>query len=535
MLKVLIADDEKKVCQLIANIVNWEKLGYEIVGTANDGITAYNFIKENEVDVLLVDIRMPECDGLELIKKLKMLNRNIHIVIISGYGQFEYVQTAIHYGVEEYLLKPIRKKDITAILEKISDKHKTELQEARKWEDMKQELDRNKERIKNTFLVELLKHPEKFGGFYSKEKINKGYHCNFDDTCYQAMRITFIFANQENISTVKKIVLNKAVKILNQKLSECVNEMTASIIDDEIYGLLNGTEENLQLAYGRLKKAKMELLQLQDVFGTMKIYVSLGEVKTEMQKIMDSIQEASVTFADRFYFPSRLILKYRPDRETEESSYYIDNAFKKKFLGHIEILDMESQREEIIKIAQRMEKSEKKDGQVVEKVYKEILQLFYFGTNNYGIGIPDEYQVMKGKICQFDTIGELTKYLYTYMEKALQLWMQEKKMIENKPIRIAKRYIAENYYKPLTLEIVSRETGFNPNYFSSMFKKEVGVNFLEYLMKVRIENAKEMLLNTDKTVEDISYAVGYSDIKYFSRLFKKYMGVTPTEFRKLYN
>ena len=104
-----------------------------------------------------------------------------------------------------------------------------------------------------------------------------------------------------------------------------------------------------------------------------------------------------------------------------------------------------------------------------------------------------------------------------------------------KPIRIAKRYIAENYYKPLTLEIVSHETGFNPNYFSSMFKKEVGVNFSEYLIKVRIKNAKEMLLNTEGSVEDISYAVGYSDIKYFSRIFKKYMGVTPTEFRKLYN
>ena len=241
MLKVLIADDEKKVCQLIANIVDWEKLGYEIVGTANDGITAYNFIKDNEIDVLLVDIRMPECDGLELIKKLKELDRNIHIVIISGYGQFEYVQAALHYGVEEYLLKPIRKKDMVAILEKISDKHKTELQEARKWEDMKQELNRNKERIKNSFLVELLKHPEKFGGFYSTERINRGYHCSFDDTCYQAMRIRIIFENQENISTVKKIVLNKAVKILNQKLSEYVNEMAISIIDDDIYGLLNGT------------------------------------------------------------------------------------------------------------------------------------------------------------------------------------------------------------------------------------------------------------------------------------------------------
>ena len=91
------------------------------------------------------------------------------------------------------------------------------------------------------------------------------------------MRVRIIFENQENIVAVKKIVLNKAVKILNQTLSECINEMVVSLIDNDIYGLLNGTEENLQLAYGKLKKAKMELLQLQDVFGSMKIYIALGK------------------------------------------------------------------------------------------------------------------------------------------------------------------------------------------------------------------------------------------------------------------
>lgn len=108
MLKVLIADDEKKVCRLIVNLVDWEQLGFEIVGIVNDGISAYKFIQETPVDVMITDIRMPGYDGMELIQKAKVLYPDMHIVIISGYSQFDYAQNAIRYGVEDYLLKPLR-------------------------------------------------------------------------------------------------------------------------------------------------------------------------------------------------------------------------------------------------------------------------------------------------------------------------------------------------------------------------------------------------------------------------------------------
>ena len=95
MLKVLIADDEKKVCQLIVNLIDWESLGFEIAGVVNDGISAYRFIQDNTVNLMITDIRMPGCDGMELIQKAKVLYPNMHIVIISGYSQFDYAQNAI--------------------------------------------------------------------------------------------------------------------------------------------------------------------------------------------------------------------------------------------------------------------------------------------------------------------------------------------------------------------------------------------------------------------------------------------------------
>ena len=198
-------------------------------------------------------------------------------------------------------------------------------------------------------------------------------------------------------------------------------------------------------------------------------------------------------------------------------------------------MDIDNIRKELELICEALQKSAAKDGTVVADVYREILTLFYFGVHSYNISIPDQYAELKRNLELFGSIDRAMDYLTEYIVNSLMHWIAEKKYVEARPIRIAKRYISDNYYKPLTLEIVSKEIGFNATYFSSMFKKETDMNFSEYLKKIRIDNAKNLLLNTENTVEDISYAVGYSDIKYFSRLFKKLTGVTPTEFRKLYN
>ena len=121
-LKVVIADDEVRICQLIQALVNWEEMGMEIAGTANNGIDACEVIEKVCPDILITDIRMPGCSGLELIEKIKKTKPELEIIIISGYAHFEYAQQAIRYGVGYYLLKPINKVELMGILEKLKNK-----------------------------------------------------------------------------------------------------------------------------------------------------------------------------------------------------------------------------------------------------------------------------------------------------------------------------------------------------------------------------------------------------------------------------
>ncbi|HEY8349074.1 MAG TPA: response regulator [Clostridia bacterium] len=110
-MRVLIADDEIKVCQLITHLVDWQSLGFEIAGVVNDGKAAYQFICDNKPDIVITDIRMPNYDGIELVRRAKELYPEMHFIIISGYSHFEYAQSAIKYGVEDYLLKPLKKRN----------------------------------------------------------------------------------------------------------------------------------------------------------------------------------------------------------------------------------------------------------------------------------------------------------------------------------------------------------------------------------------------------------------------------------------
>ena len=122
MLKVVLADDENKILLLLQKLIDWKGLGYEIVGTANDGLRALELVREKRPHLLITDVRMPGCSGIELIQRAKELQPDLHFIIISGYRKFEYAQNALKYGVEDYLLKPLKQEELTGILLRLSDK-----------------------------------------------------------------------------------------------------------------------------------------------------------------------------------------------------------------------------------------------------------------------------------------------------------------------------------------------------------------------------------------------------------------------------
>ena len=156
MLKVLIADDERKVCQLIERLVDWPNLDMKVVATAENGIEALERIKEYRPDIVITDIRMPGYDGLDLIRLGKEINPRTEFIIISGYRHFEYAQSAIRYGVNAYILKPIKKEELTGALKKLGGKFLEESRQLSYEEQIRRTLKTDEGTLRQTFLSGLV-------------------------------------------------------------------------------------------------------------------------------------------------------------------------------------------------------------------------------------------------------------------------------------------------------------------------------------------------------------------------------------------
>lgn len=156
MLNVLIADDEAKVVQLIKLLVDWKSYGMNIIATANDGQEALNIIIAQQPDVVVTDIRMPSVSGIELIEKSQEAGLRPYFVIISGYNDFKYAQRGIQLGVEDYLLKPLKKRDLENVLEKIQNKNNIERQTHEEKNELISALSQSKKLVKGRFLTDVL-------------------------------------------------------------------------------------------------------------------------------------------------------------------------------------------------------------------------------------------------------------------------------------------------------------------------------------------------------------------------------------------
>ncbi len=178
MLRVVLADDERKVIFLLRELIDWDKLGYEIVGVAHDGLRALELVADKQPHLLVTDIRMPGCSGLDLIRQAKERQPGMHCIIISGYREFEYAQSALKYGVEDYLLKPIKKEELTSLLlrlrDKLGEEERQELSRARSEENQQEHL-----------ILDLrqaaVQENEPQDSFFSAEEIGERYGLRFPD------------------------------------------------------------------------------------------------------------------------------------------------------------------------------------------------------------------------------------------------------------------------------------------------------------------------------------------------------------------
>ncbi len=528
MLRVMIADDEERICKLITALVNWESLDMEIAGIAHSGPEAAKMAEEIRPSILITDIRMPGCSGLDLIRQIKESQPELEIVIISGYAHFEYAQTAIKYGVGDYLLKPVNKAELNMTLQKFKERILSRKAAAESREQLFKKNENDLKRIRASLISQILEHNEEELTF---DVLQEEYYLKTEPGCFQAVWLKFDCIPETVTKAGFSILMKKAGDLLENGLRLKCTEMVFGSSGSSYVGFINYRKEKQEDVRRVLRDCLNQLKSQQELYGPVQISLAVGKPVEKPEQLAGSVHEASLIIKERLVKGTGRIL----DKMPEPSSLHEQRLLEKymRNVAHaVEVISVEEASAAVLELFDSVKSVKHVRGYEILELVHSCASLFFSRLE-----MKDRTELLQ----EFDERCEWcgsTEELFLLLRELLELHVGEiQKKHESdsdRPVRQAKEYIQNHFSEPITLEEVSSHVGLNPAYFSVLFKKIEGEGFAKYLIHLRVEKAKIFLRETNEPVAAICRKVGYNDVKHFTRTFEKDTGVKPAIYRKLY-
>ena len=324
MMKVMIADDELKVCQLIQFLVDWESLDMEIIAVVHNGIDALNVIQEQKPDIVITDIRMPGCDGLSMIERMKAISPDIEYIVISGYRDFEYAHKAICFGVSNYLLKPVSQEELIDSLKKIRENYLEKTKRLSREERLinfeKDDIQRARTQIFEKIMI--ARNPELVN--FTISEINDRYKYRFENGIFQIVCIKV--DGIKNESEKGEVYLEEKInQILKTNLFQCY-DWASYFEQHSCYVILNYDSEQFELRRS-MRKILEELLLQQNVLKGISVTIGIGNEKESHTELNDSLKVAKWAVAQRILAGNNKIII----GENKNANKFADSDFFQSF------------------------------------------------------------------------------------------------------------------------------------------------------------------------------------------------------------
>lgn len=535
-IKVFLVEDEMVIRRGIKNSIDWEKEGYIFCGEASDGELAYPMIIKEKPDILITDIRMPFMDGLELCKLVKKELPNIKILILSGYDEFDYAKEAIRLGVTEYLLKPISSGKLLEALNGVSESIRREKEDKDLVRKYMEEMRENTEHEKQKFFEQMIA-----GNLSMADALETGkkYEMNLSAGMYNLLLFRFTLGKENRKSGELLGEAEYAIEKLTERL-EYVFEFQRGV-EGWAFLLMADNEEQMS---ERVKELSKDLEEIMKNYSTIAYLGGIGQPVARLRELEESFREAERALAARFTMELNRIISVEDIRMAQN----VDTLDDIEITSFGEIEKTRTMLEKFLNNGAEDEIDEFVDvyiNELPEENLKSVLMRQYIIMDAYIVmmsfcekieGIEGEMQAqseeLKNSMKTIQTLEEIKNYIRMLLKKIIGVRDTISGRRYSDIIEIAKDQIRKTYMSDeISLNTIAAEVGMSPSYFSSIFSKEMGKTFVEYLTEIRMDRAKELLMCSSMKTSEIGYEVGYKDPHYFSYIFKKTQNCTPKEFR----
>lgn len=532
---IILVDDEEEVRKSIIKQIDWESAGFQVVGDAENGEDALEKIEVLEPDVVLTDIRMPYMDGLTLAEKIRQRYPSTKVVIFSGYDDFEYAQKAIKLNVTEYILKPVNVEELTSILKRIKSNLGEEIEEKRNVSRLRENYRKSLPIIREQFFNDMVHR--RLADDLIESKLRE---YDIPITGARKWIIAAIDVEKSDDRSKKTLSLHEEEELIPISVMQIVREKLKSYCR---FSLFQSTAEAGMVVIAALDDDNTTT-GLIDVLGDIcketkrilevPVTIGIGHSVTGLSKIAGSYQSAVEALGYKAVVGSGITIYINDMEPVGSGKLEFDNSDESDFISAVKFGPDEKIEAVMVRISGKLESA---------RVHYRQQQVYVFGVLNTVIQMIQQYdlnleEILGGELEYLSVIDKLQKreefgeWLLKTARKMNQAINQERDMTTRQVIQQAKQYIMDNYQNPdLSVEMICRHLHMSPAYFSTMFKKETGQAYIAYLTEIRLNKAVELLNKTDDKTYVIASKVGYQEQNYFSYVFKKKFGVSPTKFR----
>lgn len=512
--KLVIIDDEDIIRNGLQNVVNWTSLGFEVAADMGDGRDAIEYIQKNHVDVVLTDIKMTFVSGLELARYIFENKPEIQVIIISGYKEFDFAKQAMSYNVSHYLLKPIEYDELVKVFDNVRNQLDREHIEKQRLDHVRRQHAELIPFAQQQFFTDII-----MGALQNKSMICDRLRLvdlDIDAEHWRCCMLTVSILDMEqllkgNTDSNKDLAFMELCNIINQV--ECgIKYISIYNEPDRIHVIATALDVMAEESFRKfMDMYASKLVENVKAILNISISVDINRVSRNLCEMAANAASADHIHHsneyERLVVQQKILLSYIRTGSLEEACNIFDNIVNKPKLLEYDMLKNFFASLFVM----------------IDNLLKEVgFDLFSATKGNFN------YK----KIFNSTSGAEIIPWIKDNLILVIKHIREHEGASEEQIVAKAKEYILGAYSKEISLEDVSEHIHLSSGYFSKLFKQYTGETYIDYLIRVRMEKAKELLETTVYKTFVIGEAVGYPNTRYFLRLFKKYTGLTPSEYRK---